>query len=110
MRGLAGKRVVVTGGSRGIGAATADRFRAEGARVTVFDLEPAADGVRVDVADAAAVRAAFGAVGAVDVVVSNAGVSERGPALEIDARCWRRVIDTNLLGALNVAQAAARIM
>ena len=110
MRGLEGKRVVVTGGARGIGAATVERFRAEGSLVTVFDLEPGDAGVGVDVSDGAAVRAAFADLGPVDVVVSSAGVSERGPALEIDERRWRRVLDTNLLGVFNVAQAAGRAM
>ena len=110
MRGLEGKRVVVTGGARGIGAATVERFRAEGAVVTVFDLEPGDAGVRVDVSDGDAVRAAFADLGPVDAVVSNAGVSERGPALDIDERRWRRVLDTNLLGVFNVAQAAGRTM
>ena len=110
MRGLEGKRVVVTGGGRGIGAATVERFRAEGSLVTVFDLEPGDAGVSVDVSDGAAVRAAFADLGPVDVVVSNAGVSERGPALEIDERRWRRVLDTNLLGVFNVAQAAGGAM
>ena len=108
MRGLEGKRVVVTGGARGIGAATVERFRAEGAAVTVFDLDPGDAGVRVDVSDGDAVRAAFEDLGPVDVVVSNAGVSERGLALDIDERRWRRVLDTNLLGVFNVAQAAGR--
>ncbi len=110
MRGLEGKRVVVTGGARGIGAATVERFRAEGAAVTVFDLEPGDGGVRVDVSDRDSVRAAFDDLGPVDVVVSNAGVSERGLALDIDERRWRRVLDINLLGVFNVAQAAGRGM
>ena len=110
MRGLAGKRVVVTGGGRGIGAATAERFRVEGAAVTVLDLDPPDGGMQVDVSDATAVDEAFAALDRVDVVVSNAGVSERGPALEIDARRWRRVLDTNLLGVMHVAQSAGRRM
>jgi len=101
---------VVTGGARGIGAATVARFREEGSDVVVFDLEPGPDGMQVDVSDREAVQAAFAELGRVDVVVSNAGVSERGPALEIDERRWRRVLDTNLLGVFNVAQAAGRLM
>lgn len=110
MRGLEGKRVVVTGGAGGIGAATVERFRSEGATVTVFDLEPAVSGVRVDVCDAHAVRAAFDALEGVDVVINNAGISVRNPALEIDPEQWRRVLDTNLGGVFNVAQAAGRLM
>ncbi|MGN6380522.1 MAG: SDR family NAD(P)-dependent oxidoreductase [Gaiellales bacterium] len=110
MKGLAGKRVVVTGGASGIGAATAERFRAEGARVTVLDLEQCTDGVVVDVADGPAVDRVFAGLGAVDVVVNNAGVSARAPALGIEPDQWRRVIDTNLGGVFNVARAAARGM
>jgi meso-butanediol dehydrogenase / (S,S)-butanediol dehydrogenase / diacetyl reductase len=110
VRGLEGKRVVVTGGARGIGAATVARFRAEGAAVTIVDLSPSDGGLQVDVADGEAVRAAFAQLGPVDVVVSNAGVSERGLALDIDERRWRRVLDTNLLGVFNIAQAAGRAM
>jgi meso-butanediol dehydrogenase / (S,S)-butanediol dehydrogenase / diacetyl reductase len=110
VRGLEGKRVVVTGGAGGIGAAAVERFRGEGATVTVFDLEPDADGVRVDVCDARAVRAAFDALEGVDVVVNNAGISVRSPALEIEPEQWRRVLDTNLGGVFNVAQAAGRLM
>jgi meso-butanediol dehydrogenase/(S,S)-butanediol dehydrogenase/diacetyl reductase len=110
VRGLEGQHVVVTGGASGIGAATAGRFRAEGARVTVLDLAGCADGVVVDVADRAAVDAAFAALGRVDVVVNNAGISARAPALEISPEQWRRVLDTNLGGVFNVAQAAARAM
>ena len=110
MRGLEGKRVVVTGGARGIGAATVERFRAEGSEVFVLDRDPGPDGIRVDVSDGDGVRAAFAELGRIDVVVSNAGVSERGLALEIDERRWRRVLDTNLLGVFNVAQTAGRAM
>ena len=110
MNGLAGKHVVVTGGASGIGAATVQRFRAEGSRVTVLDLTPCDGGIVVDVADRAAVDEAFEQLGAVDVVVSNAGISERRLALEIGADQWRRVIDTNLGGVFNIAQAAGRRM
>jgi NAD(P)-dependent dehydrogenase (short-subunit alcohol dehydrogenase family) len=110
VNGLAGKHVVVTGGASGIGAATAQRFRAEGSRVTVLDLTPCEDGLVVDVADRGAVDQAFAQLGAVDVVVGNAGVSERRLALEIGAEQWRRVIDVNLGGVFNVAQAAGRRM
>jgi NAD(P)-dependent dehydrogenase (short-subunit alcohol dehydrogenase family) len=110
VNGLAGKHVVVTGGASGIGAATAQRFRAEGSRVTVLDLTRCEDGLVVDVADHAAVDGAFERLGAVDVVVNNAGVSERRLALEIGVDQWRRVIDVNLGGVFNVAQAAGRRM
>ena len=99
MRGLEGKRVVVTGGARGIGAATVERFRAEGAAVTVLDLDPGDAGVRVDVSDGDAVRDAFTDLGPVDVVVSNAGVSERG----------LRSISTSAAGGASSHQPARRL-
>jgi NAD(P)-dependent dehydrogenase (short-subunit alcohol dehydrogenase family) len=110
MRGLAGKRVVVTGGASGIGAAAVERFRAEGARVTVLDLAPCEGGIVVDVRDRDAVERAFARLDGVDAVVNNAGVSERRRALEIDDEQWSRVLEVNLRGVFNVARAAARRM
>jgi meso-butanediol dehydrogenase/(S,S)-butanediol dehydrogenase/diacetyl reductase len=107
MRGLSGKRVVVTGGASGIGKATVERFRGEGARVTILDTTPVEDGVEVDVSDAEAVERAFAQIGAVDVVVNNAGISVRRPALEITQVQWDRVLAVNLRGVFNVARAAA---
>src|SRR5436190_10583547 len=107
-RGLAGKRVVVTGGSSGIGEATARRFLAEGARVAVVALPDEAleglDGrlpglssaIAADVAERAEVDAAFRVVderlGGVDVLVANAGISVRHRFTEISAADWRRVL------------------
>jgi NAD(P)-dependent dehydrogenase (short-subunit alcohol dehydrogenase family) len=110
VNGLAGKRVVVTGGASGIGAATAERFRAEGSRVTVLDLQPCPDGIMVDVTDREQVEQALASLDAVDVVVNNAGISVRSAALDIQPAQWRRVIDTNLGGVFAVAQAAGRRM
>jgi NAD(P)-dependent dehydrogenase (short-subunit alcohol dehydrogenase family) len=126
MKGLIGKRVVVTGGASGIGAATVARFVEEGARVVVFDRDEAAcerlaaerprlaGTVVVDVSDAAAVRAAFTRVdewlGGVDVLVNNAGISLRHRFLDITEAEWRRVMQVNLDGAFFVAQETARRM
>jgi NAD(P)-dependent dehydrogenase (short-subunit alcohol dehydrogenase family) len=110
VRGLAGKRVVVTGGASGIGAATVERFRVEGARVTVLDVESCEGGMVVDVRDREAVERAFAGLDGVDAVINNAGVSERRPALDIDDAQWSRVLDVNLRGVFNVARAAARRM
>ena len=62
MRGLAGKHVVVTGGTSGIGEATVARFREEGCRVTVLARRDGPDVIRCDVSDAASAEAAFAAV------------------------------------------------
>ena len=110
MRGLAGKRVVVTGGTSGIGAATARRFRDEGCEVLVLARTPGPGVIPCDVGDREQVDAAFARVGDLDVVVNNAGVSVRSPALDISPDQWDRVLATNLSGAFWVAQAAARRM
>lgn len=110
MKGLAGKRVVVTGGTSGIGAATAQRFRDEGCDVVVLARRAGRDVLQCDVADRRQVLAAFDQIGTLDVLVNNAGVSYRVPALEITEEQWDEVIATNLSGAFWVAQAAARAM
>ena len=126
MRGLEGKRVVVTGGTSGIGEATSRRFLDEGAQVVALAVgedEVATAGERIpglaaarrcDVADEAQVAEAFAAVdellGGVDVLVANAGISIRKPFLEIEEADWRRVLDVNLTGVFHCAQQAARRM
>lgn len=126
MRGLKGKRILVTGGAQGIGAAVASRFLAEGARVAVLDLNEAAlAGLRkqlpgldavlpADVSDPGAVAGAFGrlddAWGGLDVLINNAGISLRHRFLDITEAEWRRVIDTNLNGMFFCAREAARRM
>ena len=126
MRGLKGKRVLITGGASGIGAATAARFLDEGARVAVLDRDEAASanlqrqlpGIELsllaDVGDPQAVAAAFQqldeAFGRLDVLINNAGISIRHPFLEITPQEWQQVMDTNLTGAFFVAQEAARRM
>ncbi len=114
MKGLEGKRVVVTGGTSGIGEATVQRFRDEGARVVSLALAEAPDNVYCDVADREQVDRAFARVdellGGVDVLVANAGISIRKPFLEITPQDWQRVLDVNLTGVFNCAQEAARRM
>ncbi len=110
MKGLAGKRVVVTGGTSGIGAATVRRFREEGSEVIVLARTPGPDVIPCDVSDRDQVEAAFERIGALDVLIDNAGVSLRSPAVEIGAPQWDQVIGTNLSGAFWAAQAAAARM
>ena len=121
MKGLEGKRVVITGGTSGIGEATSRRFLAEGAHVVALavgedevasaaDRIPGVRAIRCDVADRAQVDAAFEEVGEVDVLIANAGISIRKPFLEIDPADWQRVLDVNLTGVFHCAQAAARRM
>jgi meso-butanediol dehydrogenase / (S,S)-butanediol dehydrogenase / diacetyl reductase len=110
MRGLSGKTVVITGGTSGIGAATAQRFREEGCSVVVLARRPGEGVIPTDVADAAQVERAFAQIARVDVVINNAGISYRTPALQIGRDQWDRVVGTNLTGVFQVAQAAARRM
>ena len=128
MRGLAGKRVLVSGGTSGIGLATALRFLAEGASVFVAGLDQAeleaalgllgehgsASGIACDVsreADVTAMVAAAGAaLGGVDVLINNAGTAVRQPFLSITAPEWDQIIAVNLRGMFLVAQAVATDM
>jgi len=127
MRGLKDKRVLITGGASGIGAATAQRFLDEGARVAVLDRDvETLERIReqqprltatllADVSDAQSVRRAFeeldGIYGGVDVLINNAGISVRHTSfVEIDPDDWQRVIDVNLRGVFLAAQQAAQRM
>ncbi len=111
--------VLVTGGSRGIGLACARRFQTLGDRVAVtYNTSPPPDGVfgvRCDVTDREQVDAAFAAVeaefgGAVEVLVSNAGVTKDGLLLRMSEDDFAGVIDANLTAAYRVAKRAAHGM
>jgi len=126
LKGLSGKRVLVTGGASGIGAAIVARFLEEGARVAVIDRDAAggralkqkhpgvADVLAADVSDAAAVARAFDELdrllGGLDVAISNAGISVRHDFMDITPEEWRRVVGVDLDGVFYVAQQAARRM
>jgi meso-butanediol dehydrogenase/(S,S)-butanediol dehydrogenase/diacetyl reductase len=114
VNGLEGKRVVVTGGTSGIGEATCRRFREEGSHVVSIALDEGDDNILCDVGDAAQVERAFARVdevlGGIDALVANAGISLRRPFLEIGEADWQRVLDVNLGGVFRCAQQAARRM
>jgi meso-butanediol dehydrogenase/(S,S)-butanediol dehydrogenase/diacetyl reductase len=126
MKGLKSKRVLITGGASGIGAATAARFLEEGAQVSILDRDAkASESIRhqlpaisetiiADVANRMQVAAAFAqavhTMGAVDVLINNAGISMRHNFLEITPEEWDKVIAVNLTGVFYVAQTAARHM
>jgi NAD(P)-dependent dehydrogenase (short-subunit alcohol dehydrogenase family) len=126
MRGLETKRVLVTGGASGIGAATAARFLEEGAQVVVLDRDreagdriaselPGLSGiVPCDVSDLtqveAAVDQAVRLLGGLDIVINNAGISIRHDFLDIRPEEWDAVLAVNLTGVFYVAQTAARHM
>jgi len=126
MRGLKNKRVLITGGASGIGAATAARFLEEGAAVVVLDrdakgraqiqsqLPKLAGTVDADVSNLKQVQAAFAEavrlMGGVDVLINNAGISIRHNFLDITPEEWDKTIAVNLTGVFYVAQTAARHM
>ncbi|MFT7463424.1 MAG: meso-butanediol dehydrogenase/(S,S)-butanediol dehydrogenase/diacetyl reductase [Pseudohongiellaceae bacterium] len=126
MKGLQHKRVVVTGGAKGIGRATALRFLEEGSRVIVIDrdgeacaeLRREASGLDellvADVSQKLQVLQAFATIderwGGLDVLINNAGISTRHSFLEITVEAWRETMATNLTGLFMVAQQAARRM
>ncbi len=99
---LDAKRAVVTGGARGIGAATVALLREAGAEVEVLDLESGCD-----VSDEAQVRAAFERIGDVDILVNNAGRAARKPALELSVEEWDAVLNLNLRGVFLCSRTAA---
>jgi NAD(P)-dependent dehydrogenase (short-subunit alcohol dehydrogenase family)/alkylhydroperoxidase family enzyme len=118
---LVGRRVLITGAARGIGAATARRLHSRGARVALAGIEPellarvAADcgdapALACDVRDRAqvevAVRAAVEALGGLDVVIANAGVAAQLPVIGGDPEIFERTLEVNLLGVYNTLRAA----
>ncbi len=114
-----GRIVLVTGGSRGIGLACAERFRALGDRVAVTYLSsPPPEGffaVKCDVTSGEEVDAAFAAIeeefgGPVEILVSNAGVTRDGLLLRMGEDDFTAVIDANLTASYRVAKRAARGM
>lgn len=126
MRGLKGKRVLITGGASGIGAATAARFLEEGSVVCVLDrdatarqkIQSALPGLAAAIAGdvsnlkdvQAALDEAIRLMGGIDVLVNNAGISLRHNFLDITPDEWHKVIAVNLTGVFYVAQTAARHM
>ncbi len=123
---FADRVVLVTGAARGIGAATARRFAAEGARVAVLDLDEdaaaatagalnatAAIGVGCDVADGdaveAAVRRTVDALGGLHVLVNNAGVTRDNLLFKMSEADWDAVISVHLRGTFLLSRAAQRV-
>lgn len=123
---LLGKRAIVVGGSTGIGAAVVGRFLNEGAHVSLWcrnaangeaiarQYPAAGKAILADIAEPKAVDKAFrtslDALGGLDVMICNAGVSLRHEFLEIERTDFERVLRVNLFGAFYASQLAARQM
>jgi meso-butanediol dehydrogenase/(S,S)-butanediol dehydrogenase/diacetyl reductase len=126
LRGLNHRRILITGGASGIGAATAARFLEEGSQVCILDRDAKAcaalrqqlpkisEAIIADVANLKQVQDAFAnavrVMGAVDVLINNAGISIRHKFLDITPEEWEKVLAVNLTGVFYVAQTAARHM
>jgi len=126
MKGLKGKRVLITGGAGGIGTATAKRFLEEECQVIVLDYDQEAidrvkkelpllrGTINADVSNADAVTHAFRELdemtNGLDVLINNAGISIRHKFLDITPEEWCAVLDVNLKGVFFVAQESARMM
>jgi NAD(P)-dependent dehydrogenase (short-subunit alcohol dehydrogenase family) len=91
MLDLRNKTAVVTGGAKGIGAATVKLLREAGARVEVLDIETGCD-----VTNESSVRDSFGRIEAIDILVNNAGRAIRKSAVEVPKEEWDAVIELNL--------------
>lgn len=109
--------VLVTGGSRGLGAAIAEAAARAGDRVAVIDMDVStasfdpALGIGLfaaSVTDESAVEAVLDRLGVPDVVVNNAGIVRFGALLDVTVADFRAVVDVNLVGTMIVARAAAR--
>jgi len=122
---ITGKRIIVTGGARGIGAAAVRGFVREGAHVVTFDNRPEGEQVTatvstqgpgtarfvlVDVCDEAAVRSAVDAavdtMGGLDAVFNIAGIEPAKPAEALTAADWHKILDVNVVGTANICAAA----
>ncbi|HEY8979130.1 MAG TPA: SDR family oxidoreductase [Streptomyces sp.] len=115
MNDFEGLSALVTGGASGIGRATADLLAERGARVAVLDLDPSGVekplfGYRADVSDDASVRAAVeaaaGDLGGLDIVINNAGIGAQGTVEDNDDTEWHRVWDVNVVGMVRTTRAA----
>ena len=128
---LKDKVAIITGGSRGIGFATAEKFLQEGAKVVVTASSPASadkavarlkekypqaevSGIAPDLASLESVREAFGKVvesyGQIDILVNNAGVSESTPFTDYTEELFDKVMDLNVKGVFNASRVAVEHM
>src|SRR5207253_4795273 len=118
LNGIEGRVAFVTGGGRGIGRCIAETLRDLGARTAAGDLRPpdvgGVLGVALDVSDEQSVDNAFGEIerelGAVELLVLNAGIMVSQPFPEVTVDVWRRQLEVNLTGAFLCARRALPAM
>ncbi len=126
MKRLAGKSAVVTGAARGIGAAIAKAYVAEGARVAIADINiesaaqtaaaigDAAYAIHLDVTDQNSIDACIESVeqqaGGMDILVNNAALFDLAPIEDVDRASYDKLFSVNVAGTLFMMQAAARSM
>jgi 3-oxoacyl-[acyl-carrier protein] reductase len=127
--GIAGQVAVITGGARGLGAATAQSLANEGAFIAVWDRdEPSAHALVREIEGAggralavvrevassddvaAGVEQILGKFGRIDILVNNAGFSHLGPVAEMTDAQWSSVVGVHLTGAFNMARAVVPTM
>jgi NAD(P)-dependent dehydrogenase (short-subunit alcohol dehydrogenase family) len=105
---LKGKRVLVTGGSKGIGRACAEAFASEGAQVSIASRNPPAQGKFASKAIDLSARGAADELaqwaGDLDILVNNAGAIPGGDLLKVDEETWRRAWDLKLFGYINLSR------
>src|SRR5712664_761199 len=111
---LKGKRVLVTGGSKGIGRACAEAFAAEGAQVRIASRNPPADGKfeakAIDLSARGAADELARWAGELDILVNNAGAIPGGDLLKVDEETWRRAWDLKLFGYVNLSRRVYAVM
>ena len=115
---LSGRTALVTGSTRGIGLALAQALTAAGARVaingrTAEAVDAVVAGIEnavaapFDVTDEEALAAAVAALGPIDILVNNTGMTLRSPLVDLETDAWRHMLDVNLTSAFLVARAVA---
>ena len=122
---LAGKRVLITGGSKGIGLACAQAFRQEGAKVVIASRSqanldaalaglPGATGHAADLVDAEAaaalVRQVEASLGPLDILVNSAGAARRTAPDDLDPAAWRAAMDAKYFSYINVIDPVVKLM
>lgn len=129
MKRLSGKVAIITGGARGIGKTTAQKFLSEGASVAIWDIDENAGQAattelkngggalrfyKVNTADLDATTAAAAQViqdfGKIDILVNNAGITRDASMKKMSAQQWQQVIDVNLTGVFNCTKAISPYM